>query len=129
MRVIGWLLLGLLALLAAYCLLLAAEGSVGAYPEGTRNKAADGLLPFHNGLFKAAKWAHAPIAVLALDGTEKIAKNYPLHSTRVTLRVAGVLTAEEVDATSTAEIGARVRALLEAALPSTQSCACEGAGI
>ena len=109
--------------------LQAAEGSVGAYPEGTRNKAADGLLPFHNGLFKAAKWAHAPIAVLALDGAEKVAKNYPLHSTRVTLRVAGVLTAEEVDAMSTAEIGARVRALLEAALPSTQSRACEGAGI
>ena len=109
--------------------LQAAEGSVGAYPEGTRNKAAVGLLPFHNGLFKAAKWAHTPIAVLALDGTEMIAKNYPLRSTRVTLSVAGVLTAEEVDAMSTAEIGARVRALLEAALPEAPFQTFEGAGI
>ena len=109
--------------------LQAEEGSVGAYPEGTRNKAAVGLLPFHNGLFKAAKWAHTPIAVLALDGTEMIAKNYPLRSTRVTLSVAGVLTADEVDAMSTAEIGARVRALLDAALPEARSHTFEGAGI
>ena len=72
---------------------------------------------------------YTPIAVLALDGTEMIAKNYPLRSTRVTLSVAGVLTAEEVDAMSTAEIGAKVRALLEAALPEARSQTFEGAGI
>lgn len=45
------------------------------------------------------------------------------------LSVAGVLTAEEVDAMSTAEIGARVRALLEAALPEARFQTFEGAGI
>lgn len=38
------------------------EVSVGIYPEGTRSR-ADALLPFHNGVFKIAKKANAPIVV------------------------------------------------------------------
>ncbi len=89
------------------------EGNVGAYPEGTRNKKSSELLPFHNGLFKIAKWAQAPIVVLALNGTENIARNYPFHKTNVTFTVAGIVSAEDAAAMNTVEIGTRVRGLLE----------------
>ena len=41
--------------------------SVGAYPEGTRNR-GEGLLPFRDGVFKIAQKAHAPIVVAAIKG-------------------------------------------------------------
>ncbi len=49
------------------------EVSVGIYPEGTRGKDCR-LLPFHNGVFKIAQKAEAPIAVLSITGTEKYPK-------------------------------------------------------
>lgn len=101
---------------AAAARLQMGEGTVGAYPEGTRNKKSSGLLPFHNGLFKVAKWAQTPIVVLALDGTENIARNYPFHKTNVTFTVAGIISAEDAAAMNTVEIGTRVRGLLEDAL-------------
>lgn len=85
------------------------EVSIGTYPEGTRNKDADGLLPFHNGVFKPALKAGVPIAVIALSGTEKIAKNFPLHHTDVYLTVADVITAAEAAEMNTAAIGERVK--------------------
>ena len=85
------------------------EVSIGTYPEGTRNKDADGLLPFHNGMFKPAQKAGVPIAVIALSGTEKIAKNFPLHHTDVYLTVADVIPAQEAVNMRTSEIGERVR--------------------
>lgn len=39
---------------------------VGIYPEGTRNKTGEGLLPFHNGSFKIAKMAKCPVAVMTV---------------------------------------------------------------
>ena len=49
------------------------EVSIGVYPEGTRSKTRE-MLPFHNGAFKIAQKADAPIVVLSIAGTEKIAK-------------------------------------------------------
>ena len=90
--------------------------SMGVYPEGTRSK--DGtLLPFHTGVFKIAKRAGAPIAVIALDGSEKIHKNYPFHRSYVRFRVAAVLDAETVAHTNDREIGAKVEKILRSALP------------
>ena len=63
-------------------LLQKGEVSVGVYPEGTRSKECK-LLPFHNGVFKIAQRADAPIAIVAISGTEKVSKNYPLHKTDV----------------------------------------------
>lgn len=40
--------------------------SMGIYPEGTRNKAGSGMLPFHNGSFKIATTAKCPVAVLTI---------------------------------------------------------------
>ncbi len=84
------------------------RASVGIYPEGTRSRDCK-LLPFHNGVFKIAKDAEVPIAVVAMRGTELIKKNFPLRSTTVYVDIVDVITAEEVAAAKTGEIGERVR--------------------
>ena len=96
--------------------LIAREGvSVGIYPEGTRSRGRE-MLPFHNGVFKIAQKANVPIAVVAVDGTEAIRKNFPWRPTDVTIRVCAVLPAAEVAASSGAALGNQVRAILEDAL-------------
>ncbi len=95
----------------AVALLEKGEVSVGVYPEGTRSKSCE-LLPFHNGMFKIAKKANAPIVVLSLHGTEKIHKNYPFRRTDVYFDVLEVISADDVQNLSTAEIGEHTRALL-----------------
>ncbi|MCM1193569.1 MAG: 1-acyl-sn-glycerol-3-phosphate acyltransferase [Butyrivibrio sp.] len=93
------------------------EASVGIYPEGTRNRTPEkGLLPFHNGVFKMAQMAKAPIVVAALHGTDKIHKNYPWRGTKVSLEILEVIPAEEAAGKRTAEIGEQVEALLKDAL-------------
>ncbi len=51
---------------AAAGLITDKELCVGIYPEGTRNKTGEGLLPFHNGSFKIATMAKCPVAVLTV---------------------------------------------------------------
>ena len=63
------------------------EVSIGIYPEGTRSKSCE-LLPFHNGVFKIAQKAEAPIVVLCVTGTEKISKRTPIRQTDVYLDVS-----------------------------------------
>ena len=90
--------------------------SFGVYPEGTRNKSYQGLLPFHNGVFKIAQKANVPVVVVAIHGTEKIHKNAPWHHTDVYLAVLEVMSAEFVKENSTAAIGDQVQQLLLAHL-------------
>lgn len=95
------------------------EASVGIYPEGTRNRTPEkGLLPFHNGVFKIAQMAKAPIVVAALHGTDKIHRHYPWRRTRIVLEVLEVIPAEEVAGKRTSEIGERVAGLLQGKLES-----------
>ncbi len=92
-------------------LLKRSEVSVGIYPEGTRNP--DGqLLPFHNGVFKIAQRAEAPIVVLTVRGTEKVHKNVPLHHTDVYLNVAEVLPTATVTTSKTEELGSQIRQIM-----------------
>lgn len=88
------------------------EVSIGIYPEGTRSKDCR-LLPFHNGVFKIAQKAQAPVVVLGVSGTEKIHKNYPFHHTDVYLEVLDVIAAEEVVNSRTADLGDRARQKME----------------
>lgn len=88
---------------------------IGVYPEGTRSRTGD-MLPFHNAVFKIAKQAHTPILVAAVTGTDRIFKNLPWRHTDVTLSLCGLVDAEEVKASSTKDLGDRVRAILEAEL-------------
>ena len=91
--------------------------SVAIFPEGTRNKTVDPLLPLHAGSFAIAKRAGAPIVVAANVGTEKALKRFLLHRTDVTFKVIDVLPPETVAALTTQEIAELVREKLEAALP------------
>ena len=97
---------------AAADLLTSDQASVGIYPEGTRNKTDEPLLPFHNGAFKIAQKAKVPIVVAALTNTADVAKNWPWHRTNVSLKILAVFTPEQVKALRTADIGDQVRTML-----------------
>lgn len=86
--------------------------SIGVYPEGTRSKECI-LLPFHNGVFKIAQKANAPIVVLSVVGTEKIHKRAPFKATDVYLDVLKIIPADEAKATKTDIIGEKVKVLIE----------------
>lgn len=85
--------------------------SVGVYPEGTRGKGGE-LLPFHDGMFKIAKLSGAPVAVLAVSGTNRIAKNFPLRKTDVYLDILCVFDAQSVQAADTHALSAAAAQLL-----------------
>ena len=78
--------------------------SVAVYPEGTRNY-GEGLLPFHNAMFKIAQKADVSVVVMTVKGTYEIQKNYPLHKSVVLMDVVGVIPAETVKALKTNELG------------------------
>ena len=88
------------------------EASVGIYPEGTRSKACV-LLPFHNGVFKIAQKAEAPIVIMTVVGTEKIHKRTPFRRTHVYLDILDVISAEDAKVNKTETIGTTVRQLME----------------
>lgn len=87
------------------------EVSVGIYPEGTRSKTC-ALLPFHNGVFKIAQKAEAPIVVLCITGTEKISQRTPFQRTDVYLDVLDAFPTQGVKETKTEMIGTAVRHLI-----------------
>ena len=92
-------------------LLINDEVSVGVYPEGKRNY-EEGLLPFHNMVFKIALKANVPIVVITVKGADKIHKNYPLHHSDVIIDVVEVIPAEKVKTMKTSEIGDCVAELM-----------------
>ncbi len=86
--------------------------SIGIFPEGTRNKTGEGLLPMKNGAFKIATKAKKPIAVLSILGAEKIVKNAPFKRTYVEIEVLTVIEPEEFNDNATLDIGDRVEKTL-----------------
>ena len=96
---------------SAAALLKAGTVSVGIYPEGTRNTAQE-LLPFHNGVFKIAKRANAPIVIMSVSGTDRIRKNWYKRGSEVRLNILGVIPAEELAEMKTAQIGEITRELI-----------------
>lgn len=84
---------------------------IGIYPEGTRSKTGE-LLPFRVGCFKAAQWAKCPLAVLKVENSELVGKNFLRRKTIVRLSVKAVLPYDEIADLDTAEIGERVRSYL-----------------
>ena len=91
------------------------EVSVSVYPEGTRSKSGE-LLPFHCGMFRIAQKAGAPIAVMAIRGTEQIHKNVLRRRTDVYLNIAGIIPAERVAEMQARDIGAEVELMLRRSL-------------
>lgn len=78
--------------------------SVTIYPEGTRNKTDEALLPFKSGVFKIATKTKVPIVVTAAYGTQNIHKNFPFKRTKVYLDVIGVINPEDYEGKQTHEI-------------------------
>ena len=50
--------------------------SICIFPEGTRNKQGEGVLPFHEGSFKIAEKSGVPIVPMTLVNTEAIFENH-----------------------------------------------------
>lgn len=82
---------------------------VGIYPEGTRNKTGDGLLPFHNGSFKIATTAKCPVAVL----TVKYKKGSFPYRRVARIRIVETLDADYIAANRTDAISERARSIIE----------------
>ena len=85
------------------------EASVAVYPEGTRNPAGKGLLPFRNGAFKIAQRAKVPVVVATVKNSENVMRNFPLRHTDVYLKVCRVISPEEMEGLKTSDIGDEAR--------------------
>lgn len=90
--------------------------AVGIFPEGTRNKTNDPLLPLHPGSFSIAKRAGVPIVVAVSRNTEKALRQFLWHGTKVSFTVVDVLSPEQLSVLSTQEIAEHVREALETEL-------------
>ncbi len=90
-------------------------GSICIFPEGTRSKTRE-LLPFHHGSFKIAQRAPAPLVIASCSGTEKARKRSPFRRTDVYLDILEVIPAEQVRASSTAELAEHAHDLIAAKL-------------
>ncbi len=89
--------------------------SMGIYPEGTRSK--DGSLgAFHDGVMRIATKAKVPIAVVTVQGTEDITRNFPFRSTDVTMKVERIITPEEYTGLGYHELGDSVRDIMLSSL-------------
>lgn len=85
--------------------------SMAIYPEGTRARDKE-MLPFHAGSFKIATKSGAPLVITTVSNTNDVHKNAPFKRTHVTLHVCEVIPAEEVSASSTAELCERARKVM-----------------
>ncbi len=84
-------------------LISSGTNAVGVYPEGTRGY-KDELLPFHHGVFLAAKRADAPCVVMTVKNTDKIKSNFPKR-TDIYLDIHEVISSEYIKKHKTNEIG------------------------
>lgn len=88
---------------------------VGIYPEGTRSKDCK-LLRFKTGAFVLAKKAEAPIAVMAVKGSELVKERAPFRRTVVVIEVLEIVDRESVASLSADELSAKCRGAIEAYL-------------
>lgn len=85
------------------------DTSVALYPEGTRNRTDEPLIPFHNGSLKIAQMAKCPIVVTTVRGSAQIAKNFPLHKTDIYFDVLEVIEPETLEEMKTVDLGEHIR--------------------
>ena len=84
------------------------EVSIGAFPEGGIFD-KDKLHPFRSGVFKIAQKANVPIVVCTLKGTSDLFHNMKrLKETPVQLHLVDVISAEEVKAANTVDLGDKI---------------------
>lgn len=83
---------------------------IGIYPEGTRNRNSEELLPFHNGSFKIAKMAGCPVAVMTLRYGKRrwFFGEKPVH-----MDIVSVMDEEFVAQNNTATLSQQARTAME----------------
>jgi hypothetical protein len=88
---------------------------ISVFPEGTRNRQIDGLLPFREGVFMMAKKAGVPIVIVRVTDTDKVKKRAPWRKTRVYVDFVDVIDAQTVKAERSHELSEMVRERMAAA--------------
>ena len=78
--------------------------SMAIFPEGTRNRTAEPLLPFRAGSFKIAQKANAPVVICCIKHTDEIEKNIFRRFTDTELEILELLPAETVKSMKTQEL-------------------------
>ena len=94
--------------------------SMTIFPEGTRNKGAEGtLLEFKSGAFRVAAKAKAPVVPLAITGSRDIMENHHMLMTpaHVTIRVLPPIETEGLSKEQLRELPRQAAAAIAAALP------------
>ena len=86
------------------------------YPEGKVNKTGQNLLPFHNGSFKAAQKAEAPIVVAIITGPDRMRDAFLFSRKKVTLKILDMIPATEVKRNKTSQLAAWSKEIMENAL-------------
>ena len=92
----------------------------GIYPEGTRTK--DGRMhAYKEGAFVAARRAESPIAVFAIQGTERAGRHpHPFRRVLVRLELLSVIPKEDVMTLTPKELALRAERITKAALGETE---------
>jgi 1-acyl-sn-glycerol-3-phosphate acyltransferase len=78
-------------------------------------------LPFHSGVLMIAQKASVPVVAVTVENTEKVVKNFPFRKTVVKLTVCSVISAEEVAASRTDDLGAALFETMKKQLQHTYS--------
>lgn len=87
--------------------------SYGVFPEGTRNRRVEGLLPFREGVFLMAKKANVPIVIVRVTDTDKVKQRAPWRKTRVYVDFVDIIDVETVKALRSHELSEMVRDRME----------------
>lgn len=88
--------------------------SICVFPEGTRNKGGEEMLPFHEGSFKIAEKAGVPIVPITLVNTADIFENHlpQIKKTTVIIEYGEPIYMSKMERDERKHIGAKVREMI-----------------
>ncbi len=88
--------------------------SICVFPEGTRNKGGEEMLPFHEGSFKIAEKAGVPIIPITLVNTAEIFENHlpKIKKTTVIIEYGEPIYLSKMEREDRKHIGAKVREMI-----------------
>lgn len=89
--------------------------SICIFPEGTRNKTADSFLPFHEGSFKIAEKAGAPIIPMTIVNSAAVLEDHfpRIKRATVVIEYGNPVYIDELSKEERRSIGTRVKEIIE----------------